>query len=55
MFRCLALLLALTAAGCAGSHKLATCKGPLLALNAPHWQPSAAEMAALERACPEDN
>ena len=54
MRRPLALLLALAAAGCTSSHQLAACKGPLVALNAPHWQPSAAEMAALEKACPED-
>ena len=51
---CLALLLALAAAGCASKHTLAACHGPLLALNAPHWQPSPAEMAALDQACPED-
>jgi hypothetical protein len=54
MRRPLALLLALAAAGCTSSHTLATCKGPLLALNAPHWRPIAVEMAALEKACPED-
>lgn len=54
MRRLLALLLALLAAGCTSSHTLATCKGPLVALNAPHWRPTAADMAALERACPED-
>ena len=54
MRRCLALAFALTAAGCASNHTLATCKGPLVALNAPHWRPSAAEMVALEKACPED-
>jgi len=48
------LALALAAAGCTSSHTLATCKGPLLALNAPHWQPTAVEMTALEKACPED-
>lgn len=54
MRRSLALLLVLAAAGCTSNHQLATCKGPLVALNAPHWQPSAAEMVALEKACPED-
>ena len=54
MRRLLAFLLVLTAAGCTSSHTLATCKGPLMALNAPHWQPTAEEMAALARACPED-
>ncbi len=54
MRRVLALLLALVAAGCTSSHTLATCTGPLMALNAPHWQPTSGEMIALERACPED-
>ena len=54
MRRVLPLLLALAAAGCTSSHTLATCKGPLVALNAPHWQPTAGDMIALERACPED-
>lgn len=52
--RPLALLLALLAAGCSGGHTLATCKGPLVALNAAHWTPTPAELAALEAACPED-
>ncbi len=54
MRRPLVLLLALAAAGCTSGHTLATCKGPLVALNAPHWQPTAGEMVALERACLED-
>ena len=54
MRRPLVLLLALAAAACTSSHTLATCRGPLVALNAPHWQPTAAEMTALEKACPED-
>ena len=53
--RCLlALFLAFAAAGCTQTHTLATCKGPLVALNAPHWQPTAGDMIALEHACPED-
>ena len=52
------LLLAVAAlaalSGCAGDHRLATCKGPLVALNAPDWQPTPIEMAALAKACPED-
>jgi len=54
MSRALALLLVLAAAGCTSSHTLATCKGPLVALNAPHWRPTVTDMAALESACPED-
>ena len=54
MRRCFVLLLALAAAGCTSNHQLAACKGPLIALNAPQWRPSAAEMAVLEKACPED-
>ena len=55
MHRCLALALALAAAaGCTPTHTLATCKGPLVALNAPHWRPTPLEMATLEKACPED-
>ena len=54
MRRCLALLVALAAAGCTSSHTLATCKGPLVALNAPRWQPTAGEIIALEKVCPED-
>ena len=41
-------------AGCASDHKLAACKGPLVAMNAKHWHPSDAEMTALAAACPED-
>ena len=54
MRRCLVLALVLTATGCASNHTLATCKGPLVALNAPHWRPTPIEMTALEKACPED-
>lgn len=41
-------------AGCHSDHKLALCKGPLVALNATQWQPSDAELAQLGAACPED-
>ena len=40
--------------GCSSDHKLALCKGPLIALNAAQWQPSEAEMAQLAAACPGD-
>lgn len=46
--------LALLASGCAETHKLAACHGPLVALNPSHWQPTAADMAALDKLCPED-
>ena len=54
MRRLFAILIALVAAGCTQTHTLATCKGPLVALNASHWRPTAADMATLEAACPED-
>ena len=52
--RIIALIAALALAGCAQDHKLATCKGPLVALNSTDWHPTEAEMAALSAACPED-
>ena len=51
--RAVLLVLALSAAACSSNHKLATCKGPLVALNAAHWTPTPAELASLEAACPE--
>ncbi len=54
-FATLALLTALAAtSGCAEQHKLAQCKGPLIVLNSAHWQPSASDVAALDKICPED-
>ena len=54
-FATLALLTALVAtSGCAEQHKLAQCKGPLIVLNSAHWQPSASDVAALDKICPED-
>lgn len=50
----LALTLALAAAGCAEQHRLASCRGPVMALNAAAWQPTPADLAALERLCPSD-
>ena len=55
MRRPLLFLLVLAAAGCTQTHTLATCKGPLVALNAPHWRPTATDIAALQAACPEDH
>ncbi|MGI4814130.1 MAG: hypothetical protein ACRYGG_12485 [Janthinobacterium lividum] len=43
-----------TTAGCAEQHKLAQCKGSLVVLNSTHWQPSASDVAALDKLCPED-
>lgn len=40
-------------AGCASEHKLATCKGPLIVLNADKWQPTAQQMTMLANACAE--
>ncbi len=52
--RVLALMLVLAAAGCAEQHQLAACRGPVMALNAAVWQPTPADLAALERLCPSD-
>lgn len=41
------LALTLLAAGCAGKHELANCTGPLVALNAAHWQPTQPELDAI--------
>lgn len=40
-------------AGCASQHKIATCKGPLIVLNADQWHPTAEQMVALSNACAE--
>ena len=50
LFAVFALLLA--SGGCASHHRLAQCDGPLEPLNASHWQPSQAELAALQRVLP---
>lgn len=43
-----ALLFLLLASACASTeHQLANCTGPLEALNASHWQPTPAELDAL--------
>jgi len=56
MRRALIPLLILAAlAGCASDHKLATCKGPLIVLNADRWHPTPEQMAAMSKACPEDS
>ena len=52
--RVLALVLAFAATGCADQHRLASCRGPVMALNAAVWQPTPADLAALERLCPSD-
>jgi hypothetical protein len=44
----------ISVAGCTSKHELAKCKGPLVALNGDRWTPSDAEIAALEKLCPED-
>lgn len=49
----LALSAVLTGAACSSRHELATCKGPLIALNAAYWTPTPAELVSLEAACPE--
>lgn len=50
----LSLTIAVLLGGCANDHKLAGCKGPLIALNSDHWRPTPEQMAALSKACPED-
>jgi hypothetical protein len=45
--RAIFLLSSLLVSGCAGSHELAQCKGPLEALNPSHWQPTKPELDAL--------
>ena len=52
--RILALALVLAATGCADQHQLATCSGPVMALNTATWQPTATDLAALDRLCPSD-
>lgn len=55
MARAVSLALALAClSACAPQHELARCKGPLLVLNSSHWQPSASDIAALDKLCPED-
>ena len=53
-FRILVVLMALAAAGCSGQHKFATCHGQVVALNTAYWQPTAADIEALDRLCPSD-
>lgn len=54
MFRAI-LPLAILAflAACSSEHKLATCKGPLIVLNADKWQPTPEQMTRLANACAE--
>jgi hypothetical protein len=56
MLRCLAVLIVLAAAttGCTAKHDLAKCKGPLIVMNADKWRPSAMEIDALDKICPEE-
>lgn len=48
-----ALLALALLSGCASTHTLAVCRGPLTTLNAPDWTPTEAEMVDLAAACPE--
>ena len=52
MLRFLTLFTAIALAGCASEHKLAICNGPLVALNAGHWQPTSQDMTAFDKMCP---
>ncbi len=49
----LAIPVVLLTAGCSSKHEAPGCRGPLIALNAAHWQPTPAELDALAKACPE--
>lgn len=48
------LVLTLAVSACSTSHKLAGCHGPLIVLNADKWRPTAMEIDALGKICPED-
>ena len=39
-----AILILLALAACSSSDELATCKGPVFALNAGHWVPATADL-----------
>ena len=52
MLRFLVVLAVVTLAGCESEHKLAICNGPLVALNAGHWQPTPQDMTAFDKMCP---
>jgi hypothetical protein len=54
MFRSLILLCLLTVTACASPHKLARCHGPLVVMNTDKWRPSAMEIDALDKVCPEE-
>ncbi len=46
------IVLAFVAAGCAETHELAKCDGPVEALNASHWQPTQPELDAMAAGLP---
>jgi hypothetical protein len=54
MFRSLVLLCLLTVSACASPHNLAKCHGPLVVMNTDKWRPSAMEIDALDKVCPEE-
>jgi hypothetical protein len=55
MFRCLVLLALLAVSACgAPKHDLAKCHGPLVVMNTDRWRPSAMEIDALDKVCPEE-
>lgn len=53
MLRTLTLLGILTLGACASQHPAAGCHGPIVPLNAGHWTPTAAELAAMDALCPD--
>ena len=54
MFRSLILLTLLGVGACTSPHKLAGCHGPLMVMNTDKWRPTAMEIDALDKVCPED-
>jgi len=55
MFRYLVVIVALATTACSSKHELAQCKGPLLVLNTNQWHPTASDVTALGKLCPEGN
>jgi hypothetical protein len=54
MYRAIIVCMTLLVASCDSPHQLAKCKGPLIVMNADHWRPTATEVDALDKLCPED-
>lgn len=54
MIRAIALLSLVVLGACNSTHELAKCRGPLEVMNADRWRPTAMEIDALGKLCPED-